>query len=337
MRHSLHPDPAVPFRTSCNDCELDRIFCVYWLLLPRLELVFWKYIARRVGPPGSQSQRCGAVRCRRGHAARANILAFFFFLSFFSGYFFIYLRPWTNQRQGRLAVRRGCLAPPSGHAPLAWPRPPILQLLFPIIRLGINRDLPNVSCCQQYVADRAFLLVFQIPITRAIAPPPYQRSQVFFFLSFYFFRKKFLCATAIFKVVNGVGVGPRPRSAVLPLACSRAPPALRSPHNGTRVGWRGEVKIIFRLHLLLQAVPIGVIQEELTSEIRSLQAVQLALGNGKAQNQQFSPIYAPFRFWFLDPVSKSKLHATSLNSSDPLRALQWPVRRHRQCSHQSKV
>lgn len=54
------------------------------------------------------------------------------------------------------------------------------------------------------------------------------------------------------------------------------------------------MKIIFRLHLLLQAVPIGVIQEELTSEIRSLQAVQLALGNGKAQNQQFSPIYAPF-------------------------------------------
>lgn len=91
MRHSLHPDPAVPFRTSCNDCELDRIFCVYWLLLPRLELVFWKkHIARRVGPPGSQSQRCGAVRCRRGHAARANILAFFF-LSFFLFRVFFYL------------------------------------------------------------------------------------------------------------------------------------------------------------------------------------------------------------------------------------------------------
>lgn len=59
--------------------------------------------------------------------------------------------------------------------------------------------------------------------------------------------------------MNGVGVGPRPRSASHAPALPAGLAESAQRHKETGVGWRGEVKIIFRLHLLLQAVPIGVI------------------------------------------------------------------------------
>ena len=69
--------------------------------------------SRRSPAKRALSAACGPgrlvhKRCRRGHAACGNILAFSFFLLLF---IYCYLRPWTNDRGGRLAVRRGCLAP----------------------------------------------------------------------------------------------------------------------------------------------------------------------------------------------------------------------------------
>jgi len=46
----LHRDRVVAvFRTWCNDCELDCHLLCLLAFTARLELVFWKYLARRVG------------------------------------------------------------------------------------------------------------------------------------------------------------------------------------------------------------------------------------------------------------------------------------------------
>jgi len=109
-------------------------------------------------------------RFRRGHAACGNILAFsFFFLLFI----YCYLRPWTNDRGGRLAVRRGGLAP--------WLRPcPCLgPLAYNYSQSSLKASIGIFLISRAVNSNsRPFLLVFQIPIIRAIAPPTHRGSQV---------------------------------------------------------------------------------------------------------------------------------------------------------------